>query len=89
MLFPLPVLAVDPRAVEQGEEDVFFGAHALQDQADSIQGRQQEEDEREEEAAVVGLPHTAVYPGVASTEEGPTDVEAHADRQNMAQRPLG
>lgn len=47
----------------------------MQDQADSVQGRQQEEDEREQEAAVIGLPHTAVYP--ASTQ---TDGDAHADK---------
>ncbi len=67
-LFSVPVLVIDPRAVEQGGEEMLFGTNTLQHQADSIQGRQQEKDECEEEAAVIGLPHTAVYPTGAPTE---------------------
>ncbi len=78
-LFSVPVLVVDPRAVEQGGEQVLFRTHTLQHQADPVQGRQQEEDERKQEAAVIGLPHTAVYPTSAPT-EGDTQVHTQADK---------
>lgn len=73
----LPVSVVDPRAVEQGSDEALFGTHALQHQADPVQGRQKEQDEGEEEAAVIGLPHTAVYPGTATTHGGWTDAQIH------------
>lgn len=73
----LPVSVIDPRAVEQGSDEALFGTHALQHQADPIQGRQKEQDEGEEEAAVIGLPHTAVYPGAATTHGGWTDAQIH------------
>ncbi len=56
---------------------MLFWTHTLQHQADSVQGRQQEEDECEEEAAVIGLPHTAVYPTAAPTEGGRTNTDGH------------
>lgn len=59
---PLPVLVVDPRAVEQSGEEVLLRTQTLKHQADPVQGREQEEDECKQEAAVVGLPHTTVYP---------------------------
>lgn len=73
----LPVFVVDPRAVEQGSDEALSGTHALQHQADPIQGRQKEQGEGEEEAAVIGLPHTAVYPGAATTHGGRTDAQVH------------
>lgn len=73
----LPVFVVDPWAVEQGSDEALFGTHALQHQADPVQGRQKEQDEGEEEAAVIGLAHTAVYPGAATTHGGRTDVQIH------------
>lgn len=57
-----PVLVVDSWAVEQGGEEELLGTHALQHQADSVQGREEEEEQGEQEAAVIGLPHAAVYP---------------------------
>ena len=60
----VPVLVVDPRAVEQGGQDVLSWTHALQYQADPVQRGQQEEDERQQEAAMIGLSHTVVYPAI-------------------------
>lgn len=59
---PLPVLVVDPGAVEQGGERQLLRTHTLQHQADSIQGGEEEEEQGEEEAAVVGLTDAVVYP---------------------------
>lgn len=59
-LLSVPVLVVDPRAVEQGGEEVLIWTHTLKHQADPVQGRQQEEDERKQEAAVIELTDTAV-----------------------------
>lgn len=64
----VPVLVVDPRAVEQGGEEVLTGTNTLQHQDDTTQRRQQEEDKHKQEAAVIGLPHTAVYPTRAPAE---------------------
>lgn len=61
-VFSVPVLIVDPRAVEQGCEEVLSRTHTLKHQADPIQRRQEEEDEHKQEAAVIGLPHATVYP---------------------------
>lgn len=83
----LPVFVVDPRAVEQGSDEALSGTHALQHQADPIQGRQKEQGEGEEEAAVIGLPHTAVYPGAATTHGGRTDAHIHTGRQNIVLKP--
>lgn len=79
-LFSVPVLVVDPRAVEQGGEQVLIRTHTLQHQADPVQGRQQEEDERKQEAAVIGLPHTAVYPTSAPM-EGDAQTHKYTHRQ--------
>lgn len=79
-LFAVPVLVVDPRAVEQGGEEVLFRTHALQHQADPVQGRQQEEDECKQEAAVIGLPHAAVYPTEAPM-EGDAQTHKYKHRQ--------
>lgn len=78
--FSVPVLVVDPWAVEQGGEEVLFRTHALQHQADPIQGRQQEEEECKQEAAVIGLPHTAVYPTRART-KGDAETHKYTHRQ--------
>lgn len=79
-LFAVPVLVVDPRAVEQGSEEVLFRTYTLQHQADPVQGRQQEEEECKQEAAVIGLPHTAVYPTQAPT-EGDAQTHKYTHRQ--------
>lgn len=65
--FSVPELVVNSRAVEQGREEELLRTHAAQHQADAVQRRQQEEDKSEQEAAVVGLPHTAIYPALAQT----------------------
>ena len=85
-LLSVPVLVVDPRAVEQGSEEVLFRTHALQHKADPVQGRQQEEDECKEEAAVIGLPHTAVYPTGAPT-EGDTQTYTHRQTKHCTETP--
>lgn len=73
----LPVLVVDPWAVEQGGEEVLFRTHAPQHQADPVHGRRQEQHQSEQEAAVIGLPHAAVYPTATTTEGGRTDTHTH------------
>lgn len=88
-VFPIPVLVVDPRAIQQGSEKVLSRAHALQHQADPIQRRQQEEDERKQEAAVIGLPHAAVYPTPATTDGRHKHTSTHTGRQNIVLRPQG
>lgn len=89
-LLSVPVLVVDPRAVEQGGEEVLFRTHTLQHQADAVQGRQQEEDECNQEAAVIGLSHTAVYPTGAPTQgNAQTHKYTHTGRQNIVLRPKG
>lgn len=64
----VPVLVVHSWAIQQGSDEVLSWTHALQHQADPIQRRQQEEDKRKQEAAVIGLSHTAVYPTSATTD---------------------
>lgn len=49
-------------AVEQGGQEALGGTHTAQHQADPIQRGQQEEDQRQQEAAMVGLTDTAVNP---------------------------
>lgn len=73
--FSVPELVVDPWAVEQGDEDVLFRTDTLQHKADPVQRRQQEEEECKQEAAVIGLPHTAVYPTPTATWE--VDAQTH------------
>lgn len=58
----LPVRVVDAWAVKQGGDQELLGTHTLQHQADSIQGGEEEEEQGEQEAAVVGLSHAVVYP---------------------------
>lgn len=52
-------------------------ANTLQHQADAVQGRQQEEDEREQETAVIGLAHTAVYPTTGTDRRARTYTQVH------------
>lgn len=62
--------------------------HTLQHQADSVQGRQQEEDEREQKAAVIGLPHTAVYPAPTQTGgDAQTQVYTHKQTKHCTETP--
>ena len=63
----LPVLVVDARAVDQSGDKVLLRTHAAQHQTDPIQRGQQEEEECQQEAAVIGLAHTAVYPTTVLT----------------------
>lgn len=84
-LLSVPVLVVDPRTVEQGGEEVLIRTHTLQHQADAVQGRQQEEDECNQEAAVIGLTHTAVYPTRASTQG---DAQTHKYTHTQVDRTL-
>lgn len=60
--FPVPVLVVNPRAVQQRGQEVLSRTHTLQHQADPIHRCQEEGDECEKEAAMVGLPYAAVDP---------------------------
>lgn len=66
---------------------MLIRANTLQHQADPVQGRRQEEDEREQEAAVIGLPHTAVYPTRAPTEG--THKHTSTNTGNIVLRPQG
>lgn len=84
--FSVPVLVVDPRAVEQGCEEALTGTHSLQHQDDPVQRRQEEEDECEQEAAVIGLSHAAVYPTLAEMEETHRRTSTHTGRQNIDSR---
>lgn len=58
----VPGLTVDIGAVKQGGQEALGGTHTVQHQADPIQRGQQEEEESQQEAAMVGLTHTAVNP---------------------------
>lgn len=87
-MFSLPVLVVDSRAVDQRSEEVLFRTHALQNQADPVQGRQQEQDKCKQEAAVIGLPHTAVYPIAAPTQgDGQTHKYTHRQTKHCTETP--
>lgn len=67
---------------------MLFRTHALQNQADPVHGRQQEEDKCEQEAAVIGLPHTAVYPNVEPTEgDGQTHKYTHRQTKHCTETP--
>jgi len=69
----VPVLVVDPGAVEQGGEEVLAGTQAVQDHRDPVDGGQQKHRQGEQEAAVVALSNTAVYPTV----RGQMDTASH------------
>lgn len=88
-VFSVPVLVVDPGAVEQGCEEVLSRTHTLQHQADPIQRRHEEEDECKQEAAVIGLPHAAVYPTSAEMEGTHRHKSTHTGRQNIVLRLQG
>lgn len=58
----LPRLAVDAGAVEESRQQILSRTEAAQHQADPVQRRQHKHQEGEQEAAVVCLSNTAVYP---------------------------
>lgn len=58
----LPVLGIHARAVEKGIKQVLTWTDATQHQADPVHRRQKEEEDRQQETAMIGLTHTAVDP---------------------------
>lgn len=82
----VPVLVVDPGAVEQGGEEVLAGTQTVQDHQDAVHGGQQKHRQGEQEAAVVSLSNTAVYPTVR---RGQMDTASHTcTQQNTRQPPV-
>ena len=79
--YSVPVLVVDPRAVEQGSEEVLVRTQAVQDHSNPIHGGQQKHRQGEQEAAVVALSNTAVYPTVRGEIDTP-DIQIHNTTQH-------
>ena len=80
--YSVPVLVVDPRAVEQGSEKVLVRTQAVQDHCNPIHGGQQKHRQGEQEAAVVALSNTAVYPKVRG------EIDTPHIHNNTTQQPV-